>query len=715
MRERFLIGLAILFSTLHTSAAEPRSSSEFDWQIGSPAEEGFSAEKLEALQKDLAGRRTQALLVIRNDCIVLEWYAPGHSRARPHYTASMAKALVGGVALAVAIDDGLIALDDRAEKFVPQWRDDAGRSEEPRKSQITVRQLGSHTSGLDDAKDGKVPHEQLTGWKGDFWKRLPPPHDPFTISRDVTPLVFEPGEDRLYSNPGIAMLSYVVTAALRNAPHKDLRTLLRERVTRPIGVPDREWSCGYGRTYEVDGLPLVAAWGGGGYTARAAARVGRLMLREGDWEGRRVISAASVRQTTGSSSLPGAGGMGWWTNAEGRCPALPRDAFWAAGAGGQVLLVVPSLKLIAVRNGNALDNGDNDIAMERYIFNPLMEAIVDARPKTDEGPPTGDAKHSSLAPTPVKSELEWAPASTIVRLAPGSDNWPLTWTDDDALYTAYGDGRGFEPFVPNKLSMGLAKILGTPPTIRGINMRAPSAESTGDGASGHKASGIVMVDGTLYLLVRNVENSRLAWSDDRGANWTWADWRFTETFGAPAFVNFGRDYDAARDEFAYVVSHDADSAYETADGIVLARVRKSELTDKYSWEFFSGIVNGRPVWSRELAQRQPILQHLGKCYRTSMSYNAPLSRYFLVHPVPNVSTRDRGGRPETRFAGGLAIYEAPEPWGPWTVLYSTDDWDVGPGETCSFPTKWISDDGLTMHLVFSGDDAFSVRQATLRR
>jgi hypothetical protein len=43
-------------------------------------------------------------------------------------------------------------------------------------------------------------------------------------------------------------------------------------------------------------------------------------------------------------------------------------------------------------------------------------------------------------------------------------------------------------------------------------------------------------------------------------------------------------------------------------------------------------------------------------------------------------------------------------------VYFTECWDVGPGETSSIPPKWISRDGRTAHLVFSGDDAFSVRR-----
>lgn len=42
----------------------------------------------------------------------------------------------------------------------------------------------------------------------------------------------------------------------------------------------------------------------------------------------------------------------------------------------------------------------------------------------------------------------------------------------------------------------------------------------------------------------------------------------------------------------------------------------------------------------------------------------------------------------------------------------TEKWDVGPGEASSFPTKWMSADGKTCYLVFSGDDAFSVRKVS---
>src|SRR5262249_8651197 len=404
-------------------------------------------------------------------------------------------------------------------------------------------------------------------------------------------------------------------AAIREGERKNIRTLLAERVLRPIGVSDEEWSVGYNRTFTVDGLPLVASWGGGGFTARALARIGRLILREGDWDGRRVLSREAARQITGDAGLPGHCGMGWWTNAAGRYAKLPKDAVWGAGAGDQVLLVIPSLNLIMVRNGQTIEPPPPDAPdvfaayhdpRAKILFEPLVEAIMDKRQ------PAGKA----LAPprSPVIKEIRWAPPETIVRKAKGSDNWPMTWADDDALYTAYGDGNGFGPLIAEKLSLGFTKVTGAPPYFNGENLRSP----------------------------------------------------------------------------------------------------KNRIHEREAYEFFAGLDEaGQPTWTRDLARRAAVITNPGRCYRNGVTYNAALRRYLLVHPVSGAASRDRQGNIDVRFSGGLAIYEAPEPWGPWTTAFFAERWDAGPGDAASFPTKWMGADGRTLYLVFSGDDSFSVRKATL--
>jgi hypothetical protein len=299
----------------------------------------------------------------------------------------------------------------------------------------------------------------------------------------------------------------------------------------------------------------------------------------------------------------------------------------------------------------------------------------------------------------------WALPETIRRAAQGSDNWPLTWGDDDAMYGAYGDGNGFEPRTPEKLSMGFARITGGPGDFQATNIRSSTGETRGDGPKGKKASGLLMVDGVLYLWTRNAGNSQLAWSADRGATWTWSDWRFTTSFGAPTFLNFGRNYAGARDRFVYTYSHDADSAYTPADRMVMARVPADRIRERAAYEFFKGFdPKQEPIWTRAIEERGAVFTHAGHCYRSGITYNAGLRRYLWSQTLP-------GG--DARFKGGFGVYDAPEPWGPWTTVYYTEHWDVGPGESSSFPTKWMSSDGTELHLVFSGDDAFSVRKGTI--
>jgi hypothetical protein len=564
---------------------------------------------------------------------------------------------------------------------------------------------------LSDSTTEGVKHEEQPGWKGEFWRRLDPPNDPFSLALDQTPLLFDAGTQFQYSNPGIGLMTYCVTAALPDNGARDARTILRERVLRPIGVNDDQWTAGYGKTFTVDNLPLVPAWGGGNFTARATARIGRLVLREGNWEGRQLLRPDVIRQVTGDAGLIGHCGMGWWSNGGARYRDLPEDAVWGAGAGDQLLLVVPSLNLIMVRFGDTLAPGPDESPIRkddvftqyhdyraRILFEPLARAMT-------RSPPVAPYPFS-----PVIREARWAPTNEIVRLARGSDNWPVTWGDDDLSYTAYGDGNGFAPFTPEKLSMGLATIAGSPPRIQGTNLRSGEAEGKGEGAAGRKASGILMVDGVLYLWARNVQNAQLAWSADHGATWTWSDWKFTNSFGCPTFLNFGANYAGARDNFVYVYSHDSDSAYISADRMVLARVPKDRIRERAAYEFFQRMgPDHQPQWTATIEQRGPVFQHTANCYRSGISYNAGLKRYLWCQILPG-SRHPQG----PRFQGGFGVYDAPEPWGPWTTVSFTNEWDVGPGECSSFPTKWMSADGTEVHLVFSGDDCFSVRAVTLK-
>ena len=129
--------------------------------------------------------------------------------------------LVGGVPLLIALGDGRIGLDDLASKYIPEWRGD------PQKSWITIRQLATHSSGLDDAEDPQFDHMSIPGWKGAFWRRQP---DPISVALRDAPVVRPPGSAFGYSNPGIAALGYAVTAAMKGTATPDIKSILRDRI-----------------------------------------------------------------------------------------------------------------------------------------------------------------------------------------------------------------------------------------------------------------------------------------------------------------------------------------------------------------------------------------------------------------------------------------------------------------------------------------------------
>jgi hypothetical protein len=493
----------------------------------------------------------------------------------------------------------------------------------------------------------------------------------------------------------MAALSYVVTASLQGG---DIRSLLKDRIFDPLGIPEGAWSIGYGRGYQLDGLTLYANWGGAAFTARAAARIGQLMLQQGIWDGHELVRRAAFKQVTTYAGMPKpsrdpdrfapGSGLAWYTNADGIWPDVPRDAVAGAGAGHQVIVVIPSLQLIVVRNGDAMATVAAGFWTPVYqkILQPLMAAVIDRGP---------------YPPSSIIQKLVFLP--DIRRAAIDSDNWPITWGRDDAQYTSYGDGWGFEPRTVRKLGMGFARITGPASHFQGVNIPS-DGDHVGDGAKSPKASGILMVNGVLYLWVRNVGNSQLLWSKDQGKTWD-SGFKLDTGFGSPSFLNFGRDYGGSRDDYVYTYSQDGPSAYESDNQLALARVPKRKITDRSAWEFFVKRDDaGHALWTAEIQQRGPVFTYTANCRRSDVVYNPGIRRYLLALAYD--------------AAGNWGIFDAPEPWGPWTTVSHNDPaWANRGTHGYRLPAKWISRDGLTMTLVYSGirpDDAFCTRTMGLQ-
>lgn len=662
------------------------------WSIATAESVGMREAPLRAA-RDYAASKGGSGMITRFGKLVMSW---GDTKRK--FDLKSSSKSIGVTSLGLAIDDGKMSLSDRAVDHHPNF---GVPPEENRATgwieKITLRQLANQTAGFDKP--------------GGYEK-----------------LLFEPGTKWSYSDGGPNWLAECVTLAMG----QDIESLMFERILTPIGVTkdDLHWRRHQYRDPTIDGIRRCEFGSGVHANVDAMARIGLLYLRKGVWNGQRLLSeefiATATRPDPDLDGLPewGSGhgdasqhyGLLWWNNADGTIDGVPRDAYWSWGLYDSLIVVIPSLDIVVSRTGKSWTRteGANHYDVLKPFLQPIAQAVdevIDGLGRPSYAKPKLDADRSA-APYPPSTHvgrLDWARPETIRRDAPGGDNWPVTWMDDDSMLTAYGDGWGFAPKVERKLSMGLAKITGGPGDFQGVNVRSTTGERIGQGPNGVKASGLLMVDSVVYLLARNTANSQLAWSDDRGVSWQWSDWKFTTSFGCPSFVNFGRNYEGARDEMIYIVSPDSESAYEAADRMVMARVPRDRVWQRDAYQFLSDVdTDGKAHWSKSIADRGAVFRNPGRCYRGAMTYHPVLQRYLWCQTLPE-STHPGG----PRFQGGFGIYDAPEPWGPWTTVFFTESWDVGPGETSSLPTRWNSRDDKSLYLLFSGDDAFSVRRATI--
>ena len=160
-------------------------------------------------------------------------------------------------------------------------------------------------------------------------------------------------------------------------------------------------------------------------------------------------------------------------------------------------------------------------------------------------------------------------------------------------------------------------------------------------------------------------------------------------------------------DYIYAISNDEN--WESGNHIFLARAPKDKVLDRSAWEFYIGGRDANnPVWASEEAEARPILSDPGHVSHPTMTYNPGLNRFLLtfgsdVMPHSFAMPRD-AARTHWHRRREFYLYEGPAPWGPWHLVHYDPNWE---GEHVAYlpqiPGKWLSADGLSGTLVFSGD------------
>jgi beta-lactamase family protein len=291
----------------------------------------------DGLESFLRSTETTAFIVVARDRLLYEHYFSGHDHDATQTSFSVAKSFASAL-VGIAVDDGVIDLDDPITNYIPELKERG-----PGFERITIRHLISMSSGLRYEEHG-------TPWSDDTETYYAP--DLRKLALTDTEIVEPPGERWHYNNFNPPLMGMI----LERATNQHVAQFMEARLWGPLGAEaDASWSL----DSEASGFEKMES----GINARAIdfAKLGSLYLHEGEWNGTRILPASWVRDSTAVSDdhdPSPAYGYWWWTYHDDGLG----DYFAARGNKGQFIVVFPKREVVVVRHGRDFGGVDDWVA-----------------------------------------------------------------------------------------------------------------------------------------------------------------------------------------------------------------------------------------------------------------------------------------------------------------------------------------------------------------
>ncbi|MEU8399584.1 serine hydrolase domain-containing protein [Nonomuraea sp. NPDC048892] len=394
-----------------------------------PAAARMSSRSISALLDRLEAQAVEchSLMIVHQGHVVAEgWWAP-YSAERPHLLYSLTKSFTS-IAVGLAIEDGLLSLDDRVVDVLPEHVP-ADISAQGRR--LTVHHLLSMTTGHQaDSLDEAWRLEPGDLVKGFMRVRFPETE----------------GTRHAYDNP----TTFVLARMVERVTGRGLPELLDERLFHPMGVEHAEWDrVASGAAFGFHGLHL---------TTGAVAAFGELLLRGGLWNGRQLVPRAWVELATsrqigcrpfedGSSDADFSCGYGYqfW---------MARHGYHGHGAFGQQCVVIPSHDLVVAVTAQ----GDAQAVLDA-VWECLLPGVDHPDDTKDDELLADRLRRLSLAPVPgsaapgrsTKARLDASaadsalPDGTEVIVDPVDGGWLLRFGAPLDVEAGHGEWRESSP------------------------------------------------------------------------------------------------------------------------------------------------------------------------------------------------------------------------------------------------------------------------------
>ncbi|MHC3470007.1 serine hydrolase domain-containing protein [Streptomyces sp. 7R007] len=401
-----------------------------------PAAQGVDASGVHAFLDALEAApaiEPHSLMIMRHGRLVASgWWAP-YAPDRLHLLYSLSKSFTS-TALGLAVGEGLVRLDDPVISYFPEFDADIT---DPRSRAMLVRHVASMASGhLTETWEQARALDAEEPVRG--FLLLPPDRDPGTVFA--------------YNQPA----TYTLAAILQRVTGRPLTGYLRERLLDRIGVGEVAWIRGRaGRELGFSGLHA---------TTDAIARLGELYLRDGVWQGERLLPegwvAEATRVHTDTADGTAEGALSDWQQGYGLQFWRSRHGYRGDGAYGQFCLVLPEhdavvattaateelqtvLDLVwehllpAFGPGPLVGREDEDAALRERLERLALPPAA-GKP----APPERARDWAGARFTPSSGRCPDQPGLTGVAVTEGADGWGLTLTEN-------GDRLGLR-FAPER-------------------------------------------------------------------------------------------------------------------------------------------------------------------------------------------------------------------------------------------------------------------------
>ena len=307
-----------------TPSPKPFSFNRDNGTTNVPTSVSLGNDKVLPLENFLSRTETLAFLIIRDDEIRYERYLNGHSVASISYSFSMAKSILS-ILVGIAIEEGYLNdVTQPVTDFIPEL----GKSGF---DELTLEHLLQMTSGLNYSESNLNPlslHAHL-------YHSMNLEHEILRFT-----LAGRPGETFEYKSGDTMILSLALERAIQP---RNLTDYLQQKLWNPLGMEFRAlWS--------VDSLPdgLEKAWCCIAAAARDFAKLGRLYLNEGKWQGQQIVPRDWVQRSTRKDIAKGSVQnyqYGWWIMSD------EYGDYRAEGLRGQFIYINPLKRMVIVRLG----------------------------------------------------------------------------------------------------------------------------------------------------------------------------------------------------------------------------------------------------------------------------------------------------------------------------------------------------------------------------